>query len=236
MSAQLISRFKWLAVCLLCIGLFSGFAGAQSTTQGAIAGTVVDASGAVVPGAAVTLHNDGTSAEFKLVADESGTVQARLTDRAADIECGLVLRAIGYRGRPIAGVPFDSDAGVVPNDRGRIVDPARGVPVPGAFVTGWIKRGSSGGIGTNRKCAQDTVAQLLADHVAGLLPAPHATAEELAALLRARQPFEHDYAGWVAIDHRERETGRTHGRPRVKVTDPQLLRSLAFEALGQRRR
>src|SRR3569833_1817983 len=78
MSAQLISRFKWLAVCLLCIGLFSGFAGAQSTTQGAIAGTVVDASGAVVPGAAVTLHNDATGAEFKLVADESGYFKAPL--------------------------------------------------------------------------------------------------------------------------------------------------------------
>jgi len=78
MSAELISRFKWLAVCLLCFGLFSGFARAQSTTQGAIAGTVVDASGAVVPGAAITLHNDGTSAEFKLISDESGYFKAPL--------------------------------------------------------------------------------------------------------------------------------------------------------------
>jgi hypothetical protein len=78
MSAQLIARFKWLAVCLWCFGLFSGFAGAQSTTQGAIAGTVVDASGALIPGAAVALHNDGTGAEFKLVADESGYFKAPL--------------------------------------------------------------------------------------------------------------------------------------------------------------
>jgi hypothetical protein len=78
MSAELISRFKWLAVCLLCFGLFSGLARAQSTTQGAIAGTVVDASGAVIPGAAITLHNDGTSAEFKLVSDESGYFKAPL--------------------------------------------------------------------------------------------------------------------------------------------------------------
>ena len=78
MSAQYITRFKWLAVCLLCFGLFSGFVGAQSTTQGAIAGTVVDASGAVIPGAAVSLHNDATSAEFKLVADESGYFKAPL--------------------------------------------------------------------------------------------------------------------------------------------------------------
>ena len=78
MSAQLISRFRWLAVCLLCVGLFSGVARTQSTTQGAIAGTVVDASGAVIPGAAVTLHNDATSAEFKLTSDESGYFKAPL--------------------------------------------------------------------------------------------------------------------------------------------------------------
>ena len=78
MSSQLISRFRWLAVCLLCFGLFSGFARAQSTTQGAIAGTVVDVSGAVIPGAAVSLHNDATGADFKLIADESGYFKAPL--------------------------------------------------------------------------------------------------------------------------------------------------------------
>ena len=78
MSARFISRSIWFAVCILCFGLFSGVAGAQSTTQGAIAGTVGDASGAVIPGAAVTLHNDATSAEFKLVADESGYFKAPL--------------------------------------------------------------------------------------------------------------------------------------------------------------
>lgn len=78
MSAQLISRFKWLAVCLLCFGLFSVFTRAQSTTQGGIAGTVVDTSGAVIPGAAVTLHNDATSAEFKLISDDGGYFKAPL--------------------------------------------------------------------------------------------------------------------------------------------------------------
>jgi ferredoxin--NADP+ reductase len=85
---------------------------------------------------------------------------------------GLVLSSIGYRGLPVPGLPFDESSGTVPNERGRVIDPGSGRPVIGVFVTGWIKRGPSGLIGTNRSCAQETVRALVGDYNAGLLRGP----------------------------------------------------------------
>ncbi|MEV5572134.1 FAD-dependent oxidoreductase [Spirillospora sp. NPDC052269] len=92
------------------------------------------------------------------------------------LEAGLVLSSIGYRARPLPGLPFDERRAIVPNDKGRVIDPGTGAPVPGTYVTGWIKRGPTGFIGTNKTCARETVRQLVADHNAGRLPAAAAMA------------------------------------------------------------
>jgi ferredoxin--NADP+ reductase len=141
--------------------------------------------------------------------DVDGAATARATDEVEELECGLVLRSIGYRGHPIDGLPFDEHAGTVANDRGRVV--------PGVYTAGWLKRGPSGVIGTNKKCAHETVDRVLEDLGAGLLPEPVDDADALDALLAARGVRRVDYAGWERIDHHERRTGEPVGRPRVKV-------------------
>ncbi|MFD7006271.1 FAD-dependent oxidoreductase [Rhodococcus jostii] len=141
------------------------------------------------------------------------------TGTADRIECGLVLRAVGYRGLPIAGLPFDEAAGTVANVSGRVTLPDTGQAVAGHYVAGWIKRGATGVIGTNRYCAAETVEALLDDHRAGLLAAPTAGSADLAALVRERRPDALGGADWRAIDRFERERGREAGRPRIKIVD-----------------
>ena len=160
---------------------------------------------------------------------------AQPTDERETIACGLLFRAIGYRGIPLPGIPFDERGGTIPNDAGRVLDPATGAHRPGEYVVGWIKRGPSGVIGTNKKDAQETVNAILADllpangHPPAHIPAtPHADAIE--ELVRARQPRAVTYAGWESIDRHERSLGETVGRPRVKLTRiEQLLRAAAAE-------
>lgn len=124
------------------------------------------------------------------------------------IETSLILRSIGYRGLPVAGLPYDEESGTVPNDSGRVV--------PGTYVTGWIKRGPRGVIGTNRLCAEQTVAQLWADFDAGLLRRDVEDRESLDALLAARGAEPLAWSGWRAIDAAERDRGVQAARPRVK--------------------
>ncbi len=133
-------------------------------------------------------------------------------------EAGLVLTSIGYRGARIPGLPFDEAAAVVPNREGRVVEPGDGRPVPGVYVAGWIKRGPTGFIGTNKSCAMQTVAALVEDFNAGLLAPPVARPAALAKLIRSRQPDMVDLAGWRAIDAAEIARGAAAGRPRVKFT------------------
>jgi ferredoxin/flavodoxin---NADP+ reductase len=153
-----------------------------------------------------------------LVRDEGGALRARPTGETEDIEAGLVFRAIGYTGTALPGLPFDERRGTIPNAGGRIVG-ADGAPLPGQYVAGWIKRGPSGVIGTNKKCAQETVDVLLADVAEGRVGGGgRPGADEVAARLRERRPELVDYAGWEAIDRHERELGEPAGRPRVKLT------------------
>lgn len=133
------------------------------------------------------------------------------TDEPATLEAGLVLTSIGYRGEPIAGLPFDESAAVVPNTEGRVAG------FRGAYVAGWIKRGPTGFIGTNKSCSMQTVATLVADYNAGLLPDP-VRRRGLDRLLRQRQPDLVDADGWRAIDAAEIVRGEAVGRPRVKFT------------------
>jgi ferredoxin--NADP+ reductase len=154
----------------------------------------------------------------ELVTGEDGSQRARATGEEEIIECGMVLRSVGYRGTPVAGVPFDERAATIANVAGRVVDPDGDAPLPGVYTAGWIKRGPSGVIGTNKKCANETVAHLLEDAAAGLLPVPSGDGTTLEALLRERCPQLVDYSGWQLIDAFERAAGEAQGRPRVKLT------------------
>ena len=147
------------------------------------------------------------------------------------LECGLVVRSIGYRGRPIPSVPFDERRGLIRNAGGRVTT-KDGEPLAGEFVVGWIKRGPSGVIGTNKKDAADTTAKVLADAEAGILAARVAAAEPeaVAAWLGARVPGLVTWDGWRAIDDHEVSTGAPHGRPRVKVVRIDELLELAGRA------
>ncbi|OAN34795.1 FAD-dependent oxidoreductase [Mycolicibacterium iranicum] len=133
------------------------------------------------------------------------------TDERVEMPAGLVLTSIGYRGKPIRGLPFDEVAAVVPNEGGRVAHS------PGSYVAGWIKRGPTGFIGTNKSCAAETVHNLVADYNNGLLTGPVHKPSALERLVRGRQPAVIDAAGWKAID--DAEVARGGGsRPRDKFT------------------
>jgi ferredoxin--NADP+ reductase len=168
----------------------------------------------------------------ELVAGPEGRLQARPIGQAETIEAGLLFRAIGYRGVPLPGVPFDERGGIIPNSQGRVTDPEHGLQA-GEYVVGWIKRGPSGVIGTNKKDAQETVDAILADlassnGTAGPRIEPAAPdANSIEALMRSRQPALVIYAGWEAIDRHERALGEAQGRPRVKVTSIEQMLEIA---------
>ncbi|HUJ55238.1 MAG TPA: FAD-dependent oxidoreductase [Gaiellaceae bacterium] len=144
-------------------------------------------------------------------------LRAVATGERETLGCELVFRSVGYRGVALPELPFDERTGTIPNDRGRVLAPD-GEPVPGVYCAGWIKRGPSGVIGTNKKDATETVELLLEDAGAGRLePKPDATAAAVDALLAERGVRVVEYAGWAAIDAAERATGEKLGRPRVKL-------------------
>jgi ferredoxin/flavodoxin---NADP+ reductase len=163
----------------------------------------------------------------ELAADEQGTLRARPTGEEEVIEAGLVLRSVGYQGTPLPGVPFDERTATIAHEAGRVVDPETREPLPGVYTAGWIKRGPSGVIGTNKKCAQETVDELLADAQAGRLPRPSGNAEAFAELVAARVPDAVDYSGWELIDEHERSAGEPLERPRVKVVTREDMRRIA---------
>ncbi len=171
----------------------------------------------------------------ELVADAEGNLRARPVagEQQETIEAGLVLRAVGYRGTPLPDVPFDERGGVIPNEGGRVReeqhDDVGGVRV-GEYAVGWIKRGPSGVIGTNKKDAQETVDALLTDVARGALlepadPDPAAIEE----LLRARVPQLVTHEGWLEIDRHEQGRGEPQGRPRVKLTRIEEMLLVAAE-------
>jgi ferredoxin/flavodoxin---NADP+ reductase len=154
-------------------------------------------------------------ARNELRAGDDRSMRAVQTDETETISCQLVLRSIGYRGTAVEGVPFADHIATIANDGGRVVE-VDGNHVPGVYATGWIKRGPSGVIGTNKKCAYETVDHLLADAADGKLPEP--PKDHFERLLSERGVIAVDYAGWEKIDQYERARGAEHGRPRVKLT------------------
>jgi ferredoxin--NADP+ reductase len=162
----------------------------------------------------------------EIVRAEDGSLRARPLDADVEtIECGLVLRSVGYRAVPLPDVPFDERRFVLPNQAGRVLTPD-GDPLPGVYAVGWIKRGPTGILGTNKRDAEQTVRCLVEDLHAGALRQPAAGArEEIDALLRERKPDVVTVDGWRAIDKLER--GRSAERPRVKLASRDELLAAA---------
>ena len=158
----------------------------------------------------------------ELVADDRGRIVARPTNRREVIECGLVLRSVGYLGVELPGLPFDDVRRVMPNEGGRVLG-GDGQPMAGVYCAGWIKRGPTGVIGTNKKDATETVELLLEDAGAGRIGALPLEGT-LESLLDGRGVEYVTYAAWEAIDSGERARGEPLGRPRVKfLTWEELL-------------
>ena len=164
----------------------------------------------------------------EIVRADDGSLRARAVDEPVEtIACGLVLRSVGYRAVPLPDVPFDERSFVLPNQRGRVLAPD-GAPLPGVYAVGWIKRGPTGILGTNKRDAEETVTCLAEDLAAGALaPPPNPDREQIDALLAERAPDIVTVDGWRAIDRLERERGRDERRPRVKLASRDELLSAA---------
>jgi ferredoxin--NADP+ reductase len=154
----------------------------------------------------------------EIVRADDGMLRPRpVGEDVETIECGLVLRSVGYRAVPLPDVPFDEHSYVLPNDRGRVRD-MEGNAVPGVYAVGWIKRGPTGILGTNKRDAEETVDRLAEDLASGALKARGLPArEEIGSLIGERKPDVVTADGWHAIDARELQLGEDAQRPRVKL-------------------
>jgi ferredoxin--NADP+ reductase len=153
------------------------------------------------------IHGDDKVEAIELARNDLVDGRAVPTEERETIPCGIVFRSVGYQGVPLPGVPFDEGSATIPNEGGRVE--------PGLYAAGWIKRGPSGVIGTNKKDATQTVELLLEDARGGLLS--RADEGMLEQLLESRGIDAVMYAGWEAIDQAERAAGEPHGRPRIKL-------------------
>jgi len=174
----------------------------------------------------VELRDDGTGAvggmrlvRNRLYATATGTLQPKATGEFEELPVGLVFRSVGYRGVPLPGVPFNDDWGVILNDKGRVLDPQAKHPLVGQYTAGWIKRGPTGVIGTNKPDAAETVAGMIEDlardiHLRPADPSPAAVDR----LIGERQPQYLSYQDWQRLDEIETRRGKETGKPRVKFT------------------
>jgi ferredoxin--NADP+ reductase len=166
----------------------------------------------------------------ELYATSTGALQPRATDRFEEIPVGLVFRSVGYRGVPLSGVPFNESWGVILNDKGRVLDPGTKEPLVGEYTAGWIKRGPTGVIGTNKPDAAETVECMFEDLARGAVLEPaHPEAAAAETLVRQRQPIFVSYDDWLKLDAIEVAHGRAQGRPRVKLTSVEEM----LAALGR---
>ena len=163
----------------------------------------------------------------RLVADAGGAFRAVATEHEEELPVELVFRSVGYRGVPLADVPFDETHGIIPNEKGRVLHPHTRHPMPGLYVAGWIKRGPSGIIGTNKPDAAETADVMLEDLASGVVPAPAETDPgAIERLLRERQPCLITFDDWKSLDRLEGERGRAKGRPRIKLTEAEIMAKL----------
>jgi len=190
----------------------------------------------------LSLEGDGSGpvtavriARNRMQAGDDGVLRPVATGEEQRLECGLVIRAIGYRGVPIPDVPFDARRGTIRNVGGRVVGDD-GSPLPAEYVVGWIKRGPTGVIGTNKKDAADTVERILEDVADGRVGnGVPASPDDVEAWLRERVPALVTWDGWEAIDRRECGDGAPQGRPRVKLVRVREMLDVAQLALAGER-
>ncbi|MBT8400884.1 MAG: FAD-dependent oxidoreductase [Rhodothermia bacterium] len=166
-----------------------------------------------------------------LVEGRGGRLSASATDEKELLPAGLAFKSVGYRGVPVPGVPFNDSWGVISNEKGRVVDEDGNV-VQGVYAAGWIKRGATGVIGTNKACAAETVESMLEDLGAGAVAEPAADADSIEEVVRRSQPDVFTYDDWKQLDKLESERGQAQGRPRVKFTTreemvEQVLKSIS---------
>jgi ferredoxin--NADP+ reductase len=155
----------------------------------------------------------------KLYATEAGSLRPKPTGEYEELPVGLVFRSIGYKGVPLPGVPFNESWGVIMNEAGRVIDPESGRPVVGEYTAGWIKRGPTGVIGTNKPDAAETVERMIEDWAKGLLLHPsQAEAGAVTKLISERQPYYFTYEDWLRLDELEANRGKELDRPRLKFT------------------
>jgi ferredoxin--NADP+ reductase len=166
--------------------------------------------------------------------EEGGTLRARDTGEREELECGLVLRSVGYTGIPIEGVPFDEKRGLILNEGGRVLDSHDAGHKVGHYTAGWIKRGPSGVIGTNKKDALETVQHLFADVESDTLLKPQSPDPGAVEALLAERGIRYvSFEDWQAIDQAEVGRGEPHGRPRVKfVRVDEMLATLGERISG----
>ncbi len=166
----------------------------------------------------------------ELYKTEAGSLRPKATDKTEMLDVGLVFRSIGYLGVPLPGVPFNESWGVILNEDGRVIDPESKAPVTGEYTAGWIKRGPSGVIGTNKPDAVATIELLLEDLANGKLLKPaHPGPDVIEALIAERQPNYFSFADWQKLDAIEIAKGDAQGRPRVKFTSVEEM----MDALGK---
>jgi ferredoxin--NADP+ reductase len=183
----------------------------------------------------VELSGDGHVSRMKLVrntlvASETGSLSAKATDQFEELEAGLVFRSVGYRGVPLPGVPFHDRWGVILNERGRVIDPESKQPIVGLYSSGWIKRGPSGVVGTNKPDSVESVTCMLEDFSTGSILQPaNADAASAEKFIHERQPDAFSYTDWKRLDEMELARGKACGRPRVKFTSVEDMK----KALGK---
>jgi len=150
---------------------------------------------------------------------EAGTLSHKATDRFEELSTGLVFRSVGYRGTPLPGVPFNERWGVIPNEKGRVINLETQQPVVGEYCSGWIKRGPTGVIGTNKPDSVETVNCMLEDLAHGSILSPgEPEVSKTERLVRERQPKYFSFADWLRLDEIEVKNGLAQGRPRDKFT------------------
>ncbi|HJC29729.1 MAG TPA: pyridine nucleotide-disulfide oxidoreductase [Candidatus Dietzia intestinipullorum] len=170
------------------------------------------------------LGEDGRVVGLRLERTAPDGERLQMTGETEDLAVDAVYRAVGYRSAALADIPFDDATATIPNSAGRVLDSPGGEPIPGLFTAGWIKRGPSGVIGTNRSCAAETVRELLSDLEDGRLTAPESPDPQSVRDLLAERGVEAvDGRAWEAIDARERGLGEAGGRERTKLANREAM-------------
>jgi len=169
----------------------------------------------------------------QLVKKEDGSLRPQATDKIVEEDAGLVFRSIGYHGKPLADLPFDQKSGTIPNECGQVKDPENGNLLRNReYVAGWIKRGPSGVIGTNKQDAVETVHRMLETFLKEKMESgKNVSNPDIVLLLEKRKVEFVSFADWKLLDAHEIEAGQKQGRPRVKLTSIAEM----LEIFGQKR-